>query len=244
MLNYLNLMYMKENKRLELSIREIKYREGKTQKAISLALGYNERYLSDLVNARFPLTEEVATRISEHYAYISLDWLLYGEGEMLVEDKKKIESNAKMIDTSIVMVPMVPYGARAGSALGYADLFEEEKNMTYPVYVMPGESLGHDVAVFHVEGASMSPKFEDGDVVLAKYLDPSYYKDFRLNIRTHPYWVILTTEGVIVKNIIDHNVAQGTITCHSANPDYDDFTISLSEVFRLYYIKRLVGREF
>lgn len=183
-------------------------------------------------------------KILEQYTDINRDWLLYGEGEMLVEDKKTMESNAKMIDTSIVMVPMVPYGARAGSALGYADLFEEEKNMTYPVYVMPGESLGHDVAVFHVEGASMSPKFEDGDVVLAKYLDPSYYKDFRLNIRTHPYWVILTTEGVIVKNIIDHNVAQGTITCHSANPDYDDFTISLSEVFRLYYIKRLVGREF
>ncbi len=207
-------------------------------------IGKGRSYVSEALNGRRNITEQFVLCIADAFPTVSRDWLLTGKGEMLVEDKKTMESNAKMIDTSIVMVPMVPYGARAGSALGYADLFEEEKNMTYPVYVMPGESLGHDVAVFHVEGASMSPKFEDGDVVLAKYLDPSYYKDFRLNIRTHPYWVILTTEGVIVKNIIDHNVAQGTITCHSANPDYDDFTISLSEVFRLYYIKRLVGREF
>lgn len=183
-------------------------------------------------------------KILEQYTDINRDWLLYGEGEMLVEDKKTMESNAKMIDTSIVMVPMVPYGARAGSALGYADLFEEEKNMQYPVFIKPGEKIEMTSRVFHVEGDSMVQQFFDGDMVLAKYLDPSYYKDYRLNLRRHPYWVILTKDGVVVKNISEHNVADGTITCHSINPAYEDFSIHLSEVFQLYYIDRLVGRNY
>lgn len=76
---------MNDYQRLKQVIAEIKYREGITQKAISEALGFkNQSYLSDIANGRFPVTEDISVRISELYTYISKDWLLTGEGEMLI----------------------------------------------------------------------------------------------------------------------------------------------------------------
>lgn len=76
---------MNDYQRLKQVIAEIKYREGITQKAISEALGFkNQSYLSDIANGRFPVTEDISVRLSELYTYISKDWLLTGEGEMLI----------------------------------------------------------------------------------------------------------------------------------------------------------------
>jgi hypothetical protein len=49
-----------------------------------------------------------------------------------------------------------------------------------------------------------------------------------------------------VKQIVEHNVEEGVIRCHSINPspEYHDFDIDLREVTRIFKVAAIVGRKF
>lgn len=236
---------MSGNQRLKDAITEIKYREGITQKAISEALGFkNQSYLSDLANGRFPLSEGVSGRISELYTYISKDWLLTGEGSMLLTKEPK--GNATMVnpsDLNWITVPVIPYGAMAGSTGWYEDVFAEDWAERRTV-MAPQGAKPSDYVIFTVTGDSMLPNLADGDEILSKHVSFDYYKDKRLHIYNHSIWVIATKrEGILIKNITAHDVEQHTITCHSYNPMYPDFTINLEDVRDIYHAVSL-SRKF
>lgn len=236
---------MSGNQRLKDAITEIKYREGVTQKAISEALGFkNQSYLSDLANGRFPLSEGVSGRISELYTYISKDWLLTGEGSMLVPKEPK--GNATMVnpsDLTWITVPVIPYGAMAGSTGWYEDVFDEDWAERRTVMAPQGANPS-DFVIFTVTGDSMLPNLADGDEILSKHVSFDYYKDNRLHIYNHSIWIIATKlEGILIKNITAHDVEQRTITCHSYNPMYPDFTINLEDVRDIYHAVSL-SRKF
>ena len=236
---------MSSNQRLKDVITEIKYREGITQKAISEALGFkNQSYLSDLANGRFPLSEGVSERISELYTYISKDWLLTGEGSMLLTKEPK--GNATMVnpsDINWITVPVIPYGAMAGSTGWYEDVFAEDWAERRTV-MAPQGAKPSDYVIFTVTGDSMLPNLADGDEILSKHVPFDYYKDNRLHIYNHSIWIIATMrEGILIKNITAHDVEQRTITCHSYNPMYPDFTINLEDVSDIYHAVSL-SRKF
>lgn len=238
-------MLMSSNQRLKDAITEIKYREGITQKAISEALGFkNQSYLSDLANGRFPLSEGVSERISELYTYISKDWLLTGEGSMLLTKEPK--GNATMVnpsDINWITVPVIPYGAMAGSTGWYEDVFAEDWAERRTV-MAPQGAKPSDYVIFTVTGDSMLPNLADGDEILSKHVPFDYYKDNRLHIYNHSIWIIATMrEGILIKNITAHDVEQRTITCHSYNPMYPDFTINLEDVSDIYHAVSL-SRKF
>lgn len=236
---------MSGNQRLKDAITEIKYREGITQKAISEALGFkNQSYLSDLANGRFPLSEGVSERISELYTYISKDWLLTGEGSMLLPKEPK--GNATMVDPSDInwiSVPVVPYRAMAGSTGWYEDVFAEDWAERRTVMAPQGANPS-DYVIFTVTGDSMLPNLADGDEILSKHVPFDYYKENRLHIYNHSIWIIATMrEGILIKNITAHDVEQRNITCHSYNPMYPDFTINLEDVSDIYHAVSL-SRKF
>lgn len=238
-------MLMSGNQRLKDAITEIKYREGITQKAISEALGFkNQSYLSDLANGRFPLSEGVSERISELYTYISKDWLLTGEGSMLLPKEPK--GNATMVDPSDInwiSVPVVPYRAMAGSTGWYEDVFAEDWAERRTVMAPQGANPS-DYVIFTVTGDSMLPNLADGDEILSKHVPFDYYKENRLHIYNHSIWIIATMrEGILIKNITAHDVEQRNITCHSYNPMYPDFTINLADVRDIYHAVSL-SRKF
>lgn len=42
--------------------------------------------------------------------------------------------------------------------------------------------------------------------------------------------------GILVKRIIEHNVETGVLTLHSLNDYYEDFTIHLNDVAKIFNI--------
>lgn len=77
----------------------------------------------------------------------------------------------------------------------------------------------------------------DGSYVLGRELGKHLWKD-GLRYKQYDKWIIVHRDTVMCKQIIDHNIEEGTITLHSFNtsPEYQDFTISLNEVNQLYNI--------
>lgn len=207
-------------------------------------IGKGRSYVSEALNGRRAITEQFVLSIAKGFPEVSKDWLLTGEGSMLVPKEPK--GNAKMVnpsDLNWITVPVIPYGAMAGSTGWYEDVFDEDWAERRTV-MAPHGAKPSDYVIFTVTGDSMLPNLADGDEILSKHVPFDYYKDNRLHIYNHSIWIIATMrEGILIKNITAHDVEQRTITCHSYNPMYPDFTINLEDVSDIYHAVSL-SRKF
>ncbi|MDR2913678.1 MAG: XRE family transcriptional regulator [Tannerella sp.] len=203
----------------------------------------------------------VLYKILEKFPQISQPWLFDGTGDML---KKDFISNvvsvpaeedhdgeftdsfngAKFFDLkngkyqmSVPLVPFFAYGKFANDADSLEPDNEGWENESFEV---DGIVRGKYFA-FEVKGDSMDDEsrnsFEEGDRVLARELNNAHWKD-GIRYKKYPYWVIVFDSSVLIKQIIDHNMETGEITCHSLNksPEYCDFKLSLNKVRKLYNV--------
>lgn len=236
---------MTDCERLSEIVRSIKFQYKLTQREVAMKIGLKSAtYLSDVLNGRHPVSEQISDSLIEAFPEYSKDWLLTGEGSMLLTKEPK--SNATMVnpsDLNWISVPVIPYGAMAGSTGWYEDVFAEDWAERRTV-MAPQGAKPSDFVIFTVTGDSMLPNLADGDEILSKHVPFDYYKDNRLHIYNHSIWIIATKlEGILIKNITAHDVEQRTITCHSYNPMYPDFTINLEDVRDIYHAVSL-SRKF
>lgn len=236
---------MTDYERLSEIVRSIKFQYKLTQREVAMKIGLKSAtYLSDVLNGRHPVSEQISDSLVETFPEYSKDWLLTGEGSMLLTKEPK--GNATMVnpsDINWITVPVIPYGAMAGSTGWYEDVFAEDWAERRTV-MAPQGAKPSDYVIFTVTGDSMLPNLADGDEILSKHVPFDYYKDNRLHIYNHSIWIIATMrEGILIKNITAHDVEQRTITCHSYNPMYPDFTINLEDVSDIYHAVSL-SRKF
>jgi len=142
---------------------------------------------------------------------------------------------------SIMNVPLVNQYAYAGYLCGYSDPEYIEALPTIP-FPVDREYKGQYIC-FEVKGDSMDDgskySFDQGDIVLCREISRDYWKT-KLHIKQWNAFVIVhQTEGILIKQIIDHDVENGIITIHSLNPLYEDRQIHLSEVKMLFNVVKM-----
>lgn len=148
----------------------------------------------------------------------------------------------------IMEVKIVLAKGQAGYLRGFPDpeYYEDLPTLTIQVN---GNHRGAYLA-FEVSGDSMTPsRIEDmadaileGWYVVGREL-PKHHWEYKLHTHSHAYWVIVhKTEGILIKNIKEHNVEEGTITIHSLNPAYKDEVLELKDIEQIFSgIKRIVN---
>lgn len=204
------------------------------------SIGVKYQRIFDLQKGKVKkVSSSLANDIISKYSQFNLTWLLTGEGEML--NTPKPESEASPIDEPIILrVPLVSQYAQAGYLCGYADEAYLATLPTIP-YIVDHEAQGHYIA-FEVKGDSMNDGTEDaileGDRLLCREIQPHLWVDSKLHFRKWDF-VIVHTEGILVKRIIDHDVENHTITIHSLNPLYSDKVIDLAEVKQIFNVIEL-----
>ena len=151
-------------------------------------------------------TEGFLKRFARAYSdYISEEWLLTGQGRMEKPGKD--------------MRPHYDAQAAAGFMDGIA-----EGRMSAEFRAMAIPMLRYDFSI-DAKGESMLPRIEDGDTLLCRLADD------RLNPPLGRICVIDSKEGAVVKVIA--KVEADTMTLHSLNPAYRDYTIDLSSINRI-----------
>lgn len=202
------------------------------------AIGVSESYIRNISKS---ISAEKLMRISQLFPDLNPDWLLTGEGSMLLSDNPK--TTAVPIDApEVVYLPVVPHSARAGTLGEYEQLFADDYSRRQPVIVT--RQMHGRYICFQIEGDSMEPTLRHGDVVMARHIDRDLYKDSKLHLRSWSVWIIVThTDGILIKEIADHDVKGGVLTLHSLNPLYEDLTVHLSDVIDIYNVIEIVSRH-
>lgn len=211
-------------------------------KAFAEIIGVSQQVLDrifkiDSRNGKYPsVSEKIKVGLKEKFGIDEI-WLLTDEKS----SDPKPENEASPIDEPIILrVPLVSQYAHAGYLAGYADASYMDSLPTIP-YIVDHEALGHYVA-FEVKGDSMNDGTEDsileGDRLLCREIQPHLWVSSRLHFRKWDF-VIVHTEGILVKRIIDHDVDNHTITIHSLNSMYPDKVINLADVKQIFNVIEL-----
>ncbi len=136
---------------------------------------------------------------------------------------------------SVMEVKLVTTKARAGFTDSY---YAEEYLKDLPVVLVEAdkEYKGKYLA-FEVDGDSMEPEYYAGDIVICREIKRNLWQ-YKLHYKDWDFVIAHGTQGIMLKEIVNHDTDTGDIICHSLNSNgkYDDFTLNLKEVSFLYNV--------
>lgn len=174
-------------------------------------------------------------KISNFFGDLNKNWLLTGEGEMLIGEYPtgnditihKRDTGKKVNVKSEYITYLLPMSAMGGSLTGFASPSVFLKDCE--TIISPIENVDFAITVY---GDSMSPEYPSGSRILIKKINPNIFIDWGKT------YVLDTPNGVIVKEVHECKEKPGYIKCHSINPDpkFSDFEVPLSEVYGMYRV--------
>ncbi len=202
-----------------------------TKKELAEAMGANRVNISKAFNGDEKyLTKSFLTRFNSTFGNVfNIGWLLGEDDKNMLRIGGDDEAVAKIIE--FMNFPFVSQRAYAGYTSGFADpeYIESLPTVAFPVDHSP---MGNYM-VFEVKGDSMydgtHESYIEGDLLLCREIKMDLWAESKLHFKKWDF-VIVTGEGVLVKRIINHDVAGHKITIHSLNPAYPDKDIDLTEV--------------
>lgn len=236
-----------------------------TKNGLGVSLGdKNGMRFTHIEAGRNGISPQLASDINNNYPQISYDWLLNGEGEMLVETKNET-LNVNNVSVSepyeiyvtankngsdflklengqyLMTMPLAEFNVQAGLLDHYQDL-EYIKEMSKHSIIVDEPYKGRYMA-FRVKGDSMdngtSEGFTQNMIVSTRELQRQHWIS-KLRFKDFPYWIIYTTQSrmPLLKEITEHDTETGMITCHSLNdsPEYADFDLHINDVQALFYV--------
>lgn len=218
---------MSTRERLKLYLSSIGISEGNFEKEAGLSTGFVSK-VGDSIRTKS------LEKILGKFPDLNTSWLLTGEGPMLKSSIGNQDEVKMMRPSNVMMVPLVSQYAHAGYMSGFADndYMDSLPKMPFP---MDEEHHGEYVC-FEVRGDSMDDgmrhSYAQGDIVLCRNVDKLYWMK-KLHYNAWNAFVIVHKEGIVLKQIVAHDVERGIITVHSYNPYYEDFDIDLRDVYQI-----------
>lgn len=224
----------KQNNMREISILKNRILQYIENKNISKYEFYQKTGISNgILSQKNGLSEDNILKFLSYFTDINPEWLLTGEGEMLLTKKIEVKNN----DTNIIQIPIVSQYAFSDYSKNF-DNTDFIKNLpTYPISV-DRELKGYFI-MFEVKGNSMDnnskESLQEGDLLLSRNIKKEYWK-YNLNANNWKYVIVHKTEGIMIRKIIKHDLEKKIITAHSLNPMFEDIDISLDEVDQLFHV--------
>ena len=234
--------------------------EGLTISTLGTRLGMGRsQALYDINNGKTQsISVKMADKIKAAFPHYNRSWLLSGEGEMFVDGTEapqkphRAPKEAEVVPAGsriVQRLPIIPIKAQAGVGKGF--LYDRDESQdpedVYEEFDTMEVALDREVSdrykLFRVTGNSMDDDSKrsicDGDIVLCREMYPEDWGYGLINTK-YPYVVIvIEEEGILIKELIKHSRKDNTITLHSLNSNYEDFTKSLSDVRAFFYVERI-----
>ncbi|MDR1054703.1 MAG: helix-turn-helix domain-containing protein [Prevotellaceae bacterium] len=219
-----------------IDIKALRKAKKMTQQEFAELLGCDQSFISQIEGGKRPLPEEYVERLTENFGN-NLD-----EHKLVKKNPaSEILQKANINFDSIMLVPLVSQYAYAGYLSGFGDEEYTDSLPTVPWYV--DREYKGKYMFFEVRGDSMNDgsiaSYPEGSRLLARNVCHEHWGS-RLPVNAWDFVIVHRNEGILAKRIVEHNVGEGTITCHSLNLLYADFVLRLNDVFELYTIVQKV----
>jgi len=216
--------------------------KGVTPYRIGVDTKVSKQSIMNYLSGKSTPTSNALKELSDYFG-VTIDYLIDERVNNVTQSKNNHGNSFIELPNGqfLMIMPVVGVEAQAGFLDRYTDV-EYLTEMPKHSIIVDEVHRGNYVA-FITRGDSMdnglSNSFQPGDIVSTRELQMLHWKD-RLRYKDFPYWVIYTTQSKqpLLKQIIDHDVDSGKITCHSLNeaPEYSDFELSINDIKALFYV--------
>ena len=205
----------------------------KSKRQFALSLDYQPQGMSEIAKGRRDVTIELLRKAIEKYA-LNAEYIFTGVGPKYKEDRP---SDLRIL--SIVTdhndreyIVHVPVAAQAG----YTDQFVDPNFIgQLPTYNLPYDNIrGESYRSFDVEGGSMEPSLQHGDKVVCSFIEPQYWKQA---IKDGQVYVVITSDGVVVKRLINRIRANGCIDLVSDNHSFPVSELPVSDIREVWWVR-------
>lgn len=220
---------------------------------LSVQMGASAGYINSISRSIQP---DKLSRLSAQYPQLNTNWLITGNGEMLITDTpldKPMEFRLDELDKAlrvaekmgVDLIPMYTEPFRAGNQ---GHNLREEWDEVESVWAIPDT---HATRLAPVRGNSMEPTLHDGDVVAIKRME--FRIDEPLSIPFGEIFgiVVRTSDDPddreyldYIKRLDRHPESDKHLThwiAHSDNDKYKDFEIRIDRVASLWRVKASVA---
>jgi phage repressor protein C with HTH and peptisase S24 domain len=173
--------------------------------------------------------------ISKHFKY-TIDDLLYKDlsnpNYMETSIKTSTVSDSEVIYNTKKQLPLIPFSAMAGFANGINDpiLAEDCEYYSVPEFNKKADYL------IRINGSSMYPKYNSGDIIACKKLPLGTF--FQWN----KTYVLDTIQGALVKRV-NQGSSSENIKLVSDNPSYPEFELPITEIHALALVVGVIRFE-
>lgn len=219
---------------------------------IAKALGYSPEHISRILTGATALNHKFLGKFKEAYPDFdnNVNPLFIENINDLPDNVLQEPSTLYQLDSQndIIQVPFSDFMETAylpiEAQAGYLDSLEGQEVAKLDTMLIPREFEKGNYLIVELKGDSMNDgsyrAILDKDKLLCKELSPVHWKN-KLHFNQYLF-VIAAHDGVVCKQITGHNKESGDITCHSWNPFYKDYVINLQDVYKLFYVKKIVDR--
>ena len=224
---------------MEISAENIKkYRDenGLTQQSMAALLGVSFRTIQNY---------ESGGTIPKSKHEILRNLFKQGKGGLLNSEENNVlpilkEPDAIWVDyEGFMLVPLVGHRAQAGFMSGWGDeeYLEELPKIPWEV----DRNYKGKYMTFEVSGDSMESENEprdslyERDLLLCREVQKTHWRN-KLHINKWDFVIVHKEEGILCKRIIKHDTQKGTLTLHSLNSYYEDFTVKIDDLIAIFNI--------
>lgn len=204
--------------------------KGINNNMITNAAGLSIGQIGKAISNNSGINSTSIEKILHTYSDINPEWLLTGKGDML-KDKKLKAVLADETDKGYPLINATAIGGVANSVFSFTD------RDVKAYYKIPKFSHKKVDFMIEVEGSSMYPKYNSGDVVACTIIKDSTFIQWN---KTH---VIATREqGIIIKRI-KKGLEDDFLTMVSDNNSYDPFEVPKTEITGIALVVGVIRLE-
>jgi DNA-binding XRE family transcriptional regulator/SOS-response transcriptional repressor LexA len=217
-----------KNKPFHYNLRQLRKRAGLTQGGLADKLNLKRAVIGAYEEGRAEPKIENLIKIASFFNR-TVDEVVGGIIDLNNPTQKKDRLRILAItvnEQSKENIEVVAARAQAGYLSGYSD----------PEYItsLPKMSVpylkGGTYRAFEIEGDSMHPTLETGDMVICKFIENYTW------IQDHAMYVVVSDEGIVVKRIKTHK-SQNTLELISDNKYYPPYKVHLNTVREIWQVQ-------
>ena len=208
-----------------------------SKKDFAEKVGYNYAGVVAAMSGNRPTSIQMLSAIGYKWDFFNIEWLKKGIGQPPTDESPP---NTQTFEDNLI-VPKDQY-----MIVEVRDLDESPSRMQLDASMLPKEKVriiqkekdkGYYI-ITTVEGDRMDDgskrSLSDGDEILIK----QYIGDYRVMPIRNRLFVICSTEGNVIAQVINVNNVTKDITCHSFNHLYQDYIIKASDVIQVFTIEK------
>lgn len=229
------------NERLKKVISYIKMEFNlKSQAKVAEFLGYNASYLSDLLNGRYDLSEDITDRITDRIPAINKVWLKTGEGQMLsvTDEQRHKATSSEMLEAEGVKYRLIPvYNLDAVGGNGHNEVVDVQE---YKIGMMPFIDAKEGDICVPISGHSMYPLYPAGSYVQIREVK-SWFDYLEIG---NVYIIVLKDGRRLIKEVRESEVDRSNYySLHSYNPNFTPQELPKKLISKLFLVIAKCSRE-